>query len=96
MCCFVLILGFLGPRFAFLAVWIFGDNRVQQAFSNNFWWPLLGVIFLPWTALGFVAAWAPTGGVTGVGWLVVILGFILDIGSYASRAGGKRYTAATA
>ncbi|MDQ5975516.1 MAG: hypothetical protein QG661_2725 [Actinomycetota bacterium] len=96
MCCFVLILGFLGPRIAFLAVWIFGDDRVQNAFSNNFWWPLLGVLFLPWTALAYVAAWAPTGGVTGVGWLVVGLGFLLDIASYASRSAGNRYQSASA
>ena len=96
MCCFVLLLGFLGPRVAFLAVWLFGDDRVQHAFSNNFWWPLLGVIFLPWTALAYVAAWAPTGGVSGIGWLIVILGFILDIASYASRSAGQRYTASTA
>lgn len=94
MCCFVLILGFLGPRIAFLAVWIFGDDRVQQAFSNNFWWPLLGVIFLPWTALAYVAAWAPTGGVTGIGWVVVILGFLLDIASYAGRSASRRSSAA--
>lgn len=96
MCCFVLILGFLGPRIAFLAVWIFGDDRVQNAFSNNFWWPLLGVLFLPWTALAYVAAWVPTGGVTGVGWLVVGLGFLLDIASYASRSAGNRYQSASA
>ncbi len=96
MCCFVLILGFLGPRIAFLAVWIFGDDRVQNAFSNNFWWPLLGVLFLPWTALAYVAAWAPTGGVTGVGWLVVGLGFLLGIASYASRSAGNRYQSASA
>lgn len=96
MCCFVLILGFLGPRIALLAVWIFGDNRVQDAFSNNFWWPLLGVIFLPWTALAYVAAWAPTGGVSGIGWLVIMLGFVLDIANYAGRSAGHRYTASTA
>jgi len=96
MCCFVLLLGFLGPRVAFLAVWIFGDDRVQRAFSDNFWWPLLGVIFLPWTALAFVAAWAPAGGVSGVGWAVVVLGFVLDIASYSSRSAGRRYTATTA
>ena len=96
MCCFVLILGFLGPRIAFLAVWIFGDDRVQNAFSNNFWWPLLGVLFLPWTALAYVAAWSPAVGVTGIGWLVVVLGFMLDIASYASRSASNRYNSASA
>ena len=90
MCCFVLVLGFLGPRLAFLWVWLFTE-RVTDAFAGNFWWPLLGVIFLPWTALAYVAAWAPTGGVSAIGWVVVAFGFILDIASYSSRAAQQRF-----
>ncbi len=90
MCCFVLVLGFLGPRLAFLWVWLF-SSRVTDAFSGNFWLPLLGLIFLPWTALAYVAAWAPTGGVSGIGWAVIVFGFILDIASYSSRAAQQRF-----
>ena len=64
MCCFVLILGLLGPRLAFLWAWIF-TPRVDEAFGGSFWWPLLGVLLLPWTALAYVAAWATGQGVTG-------------------------------
>jgi hypothetical protein len=95
MCCFVLVLGFLGPRIAFLWVWIF-TPQVTAAFGGSFWWPLLGVLLLPWTALAYVAAWAPVGGVTGIGWAVVALGFVLDIASYASRSAQQRYQPATA
>jgi hypothetical protein len=95
MCCFVLVLGFLGPRLAFLWVWLF-TPRVTDAFAGNFWWPLLGVLFLPWTALAYVAAWAPTGGVTGIGWVVIVFGFLLDIASYSSRAAQQRYQPSTA
>ncbi|MCX6433566.1 MAG: hypothetical protein NTX29_12545 [Actinobacteria bacterium] len=48
------------------------------------------MIFLPWTALAYVAAWAPTGGVSAIGWFVVAFGFILDIASYSSRAAQQR------
>lgn len=95
MCCFVLVLGFFGPRLAFLWVWLFG-NRVDVAFGGSFWWPLLGLLFLPWTALAWVAAYAPIGGVTGIGWLVVALGFLLDIATYSSRAAQNRYMATEA
>jgi hypothetical protein len=90
MCCPLLILVFLGPRFAFAFVWLF-TSRVTEAFSGNWILALLGLIFLPWTALAYVAAWAPTGGVTSIGWAVVIIGFILDIATYSGRAAQQRY-----
>ena len=90
MCCPLLILVFLGPRFAFGFVWLF-TSRVTEAFSGNWILALLGLIFLPWTALAYVAAWAPTGGVTGIGWAVVIIGFVLDIATYSGRAAQNRY-----
>lgn len=90
MCCPLLILVFLGPRFAFGFVWIF-TSRVAEAFPGNWIIPLLGLLFFPWTALAFVAAWAPTGGVTGLGWALVALGLIFDISTYAGRAAQQRY-----
>ncbi len=93
MCCFVLVLGFLGPRIALLWAWIFTD-RVTEAFGGSFWWPLAGLLILPWTTLAYVAAWAPFGGVSGIGWIVVGLGFVLDIATYAGRAAGNRASTA--
>ncbi|MEI6360764.1 MAG: hypothetical protein WCP95_01395 [Actinomycetes bacterium] len=91
MCCFVLVLGFLGPRLAFLFVWLFNSARITVAFGGSFWWPLLGLLFLPWTALAWVAAYAAVGGVTGIGWVVVAFGFLLDIASYSGRLAQSRY-----
>ena len=57
MCCLALSAGFIGPRFALLIWWIFG-SKVDAAFSS--WiWPLLGLLFLPWTTLAYVLAWGP-------------------------------------
>ena len=95
MCCFVLVLGVLGPRLAFLYVWLF-TPRITDAFAGNLWLPLLGILLLPWTALAYVAAWSTTGGVTGIGWFVVALGFFLDLASYSSRAAQQRYEGTTA
>jgi hypothetical protein len=92
MCCLALIAGFLGPRLALFVWWAFGD-KVDDAFSS--WiWPLLGLIFLPWTTLAYVLAWGPLDGVSGVGWLVVALGLAADIATYSSRAAKSRYRAA--
>jgi hypothetical protein len=88
MCCLFLGLAALGPRFAVLAIWIFGD-RVDLAFDSWFW-PLLGLLFAPWTTLAYLVTWDPGG--VGVGeWLLILVGVVADIATYASRAGASRY-----
>lgn len=88
MCCAVLTAFGLGPRIAVLLVWIFGD-RVEFAFDS--WiWPLLGLIFLPWTTLAYLIAWDPAG-VDFWEWLLILAGFALDVASYSARAASKRY-----
>lgn len=92
MCCLFLSMVFLGPRFAFLLVWIFGD-RVELAFDS--WiWPLLLLLFLPWTGLAYILMWSVVGGVSGAEWILVALGFVLDVASYTSRAAQQRYRTA--
>jgi hypothetical protein len=91
MCCLFLALLTLGPRFALLMIWIFGE-RVELAFDSWFW-PLLGLLFLPWTTLAYVLAWSPIGGVDGAEWLLVALGFVADIATYSARSASNRYRA---
>jgi hypothetical protein len=92
VCCLALTAGVLGPRIALLAWWIFGD-KVDAAFST--WiWPLLGLLFLPWTTLMYVIAWGPLNGVSGAGWLLVALGVGLDIATYSARSAKARYRGA--
>jgi hypothetical protein len=73
------------PRLAVLFVWLF-TNRVTIAFHNTFIWPLLGIIFLPFTTLMYVLVYTVPSGVVGLGWFWVILGFLLDLSSYSSSA----------
>ena len=97
MCCLFLAVGLLGPRFAFLGVWLFSSpNRVTLAFHGGWVWPLLGLLFLPWTALAYVLAYAPVTGVSALGWLFVGLGLVADIATYSSRSAQKRYYATNA
>jgi hypothetical protein len=91
VCCLALTAGVLGPRIALLAWWIFGD-KVDAAFDS--WiWPLLGLLFLPWTTLFYVIAWSPIVGVDGWEWLFVAFGVVLDIATYSARAAQSRYRA---
>jgi hypothetical protein len=94
VCCLLLVAFGLGPRFALLVWWIFGD-KVDAAFDT--WvWPLLGLLLLPWTTIFYVIAWSPIGGVSGGEWLFVALGFVLDVASYTARGMQSRYRARSA
>ena len=97
MCCLFLAVGLLGPRLGFLGVWLFSNpNRVTLAFQGGWLLPLLGVLFLPWTALFYVLAYAPVVGVSTIGWLFVGLGFVADLATYSSRSAQKKYYGANA
>jgi hypothetical protein len=91
MCCLALSAGFVGPRFALLLWWIFG-NKIDVA-SSSWVWPLLGLLFLPWTTIMYFLAWGPLDGVSGAGWLLVALGVFLDVVTYSARAAQQRYDA---
>ena len=88
MCCFLTVLFFLGPRIAGIIWWLVQPVRWNAAFSS--WiWPVLGLIFLPWTTIMYVAV-AP-GGITGIfEWGFLILAFVIDIGAYTGGGYGNR------
>ena len=89
MCCFFLLFAALGPRFAIIAMWLFG-NRVDVAFGS--WlWPLLGLLFAPWTTLMYLLTWS-VGGVSGGEWIIVGLGVALDLVTYAAKPAQSRYS----
>ena len=93
MCCFFTALVFLGPRAAILIWWLIDQTRWDAAF-DNFIWPLLGFIFAPWTTLSYVAV--AVGGVTGFDWIILGLGILIDVFSYAGGGYGNRERWATA
>ena len=88
MCCVFTILVFLGPRFGGLVWWLVQPARWNLVFGSILW-PILGIVFLPWTTLMYVAV-AP-GGVTGLfEWLFLILAIVIDIGAYTGGGFGNR------
>jgi len=78
MCCVVSLLVFIGPRIGAIA-WYLTDTARWNAAFNNILWPILGVLFLPWTTLAWVLM--SPGGVQGLQWLVIVFGFLLDVGA---------------
>ena len=87
MCCFFTTLLFLGPRAAVLIWWLIRPVYFNAIF-NTWIWPLLGLIFMPWTTLMYVIV-AP-GGVFGLDWFWVVLAVLADLSTYAGGGYGNR------
>ena len=88
MGCLVALLALLSPRLALFALWLFGD-LLDRAYDG---WivPLLGFFLLPWATLAYAVMWtAGTNRVSGFEWLIVILAFVVDLGSYAAGSRGR-------
>ena len=79
--CLFALLAALSPRLALLILWIF-TPLVQRAFDNNWFWPLLGLLFLPFTTLMYVLVVAPLGPTNIWGWLMVLFGLFIDMRGY--------------
>lgn len=88
--CLIFLLALFAPRLAFALMWIFG-SRVDVAF-DTFLWPLLLLVFLPWTGIVYTLLWSPGGGVEGAEWLLVALAVAVDLASWSSRAARSRYS----
>src|SRR5687768_7817084 len=81
MGCLFALFGGLFPRLALLILWIARPALVDAAF-NTFILPLLGIIFLPFTTLIYVIVYVPGVGLTGWGFIWVIIALLLDIGHW--------------
>jgi hypothetical protein len=88
VCCVLVLLALVGPRVVLALLWLF-TNYLSRAF-DAFLWPLLGFFFLPWTTIGYAIAQNEFGGLSGLGILVVALGFLVDIGVVGGGARQRR------
>ena len=79
MCCFAATLFFFGPRLAFLIFWLFPYGQVKvMAALNGWFWPLLGLIFLPWLTLMYVLVFP----INGFDWVWLGLALAADLAGY--------------
>lgn len=81
-CLFALFAGVF-PRLALLIVWVARPKMVDAAFQTWFW-PLLGIIFLPFATLMYVILYTVGVGLTGWDWFWVALAAILDVGHWGA------------
>jgi hypothetical protein len=76
------------PRVVLIIMWIVGP-RVNAAF-NSFIWPLLGLIFAPYTTIMYVLVWSPGTGVGGWDWVWVLFGVALDVMKWSQVANNRK------
>src|SRR5512139_1590915 len=88
-CLFALLAGF-APRIADIIFWIARPTMFTAAFGGSWFWPLLGIIFLPFTTLMYALLWTPGIGLTGWDWIWLILAVMCDLMHYSSTAYSNR------
>lgn len=78
--CFVVLIGAFMPRVAIVLLWLF-SGYMERAY-DSFWIAALGFVFLPFTTFFYAIAYAPIAGVSGFGWFLVTIGFLLDLSNW--------------
>ena len=63
--------------------WLLDSERWSAAFGGPIV-AILGILALPWTTLAYVLV--AQGGLTGLEFVVVVIGFFADLGTYGSSA----------
>ncbi len=79
----------LFSRVALAVIW-FTTPFVNRAFHGGWIVPLLGVLFLPFTALTYTVVSALAGGVTGLNWLWVVAALLVDLASYGGQMSKRK------
>ncbi|MGB3717509.1 MAG: hypothetical protein WA996_24045 [Candidatus Promineifilaceae bacterium] len=87
MCCLFTILAFLGPRVANVIWWIADTSRWNEAFGSNIW-PVLGIIFMPWTTLMYVLVIG--SGISGFEVLLLMIAIVVDVMTLGGGGFGNR------
>jgi hypothetical protein len=81
--CAILLAALVGPRAINVVWWLIDPTRWASMFSNPIV-PILGVLVLPWTTLAYVLV--AHGGLTGVAFGAVVVGFLADVATYGGGA----------
>ena len=76
MGCLLVLFSAFAPRLVVLFAWIARPNYFDAVFDS--WiFPLLGLLFLPFTTLMYLLLGGPPEGVHGLDWLWIVLAVIM-------------------
>ncbi len=78
------------PRIGTLLIWLARPAYFNNAFSGSWLWPILGIIFLPFTTLMYVLLWSPGIGLSTWDWFWLIMAVFIDVMHWSSTAYNNR------
>jgi hypothetical protein len=79
----------IAPRLMLLLAWIFSE-RWDIVWQGNWFWPLMGILFAPFTTIMYLLVWSPLG-VQGWDWMWIIMGVLLDIMKWSQVVNNRKY-----
>jgi hypothetical protein len=83
MGCLLVLLAAFAPRLVVIFAWIARPTYFDAVFDT--WvFPLLGIIFLPFTTLMWLLLGAPPEEIQGFDWFWIVLAVVLDLGHYGN------------
>ena len=90
-CLLAIAIGLM-PRFALILAWLFSAR--WDLVWDSWFWPLLGILFLPYTTVMYMLAWTVGTGVVGWDWMWVVYGsgtrpYQMDTALYDASAGAR-------
>ena len=88
-CLFAMFAGFF-PRLGTLFIWIARPVMFNAAFGGSWLWPILGIIFLPFTTLMYVILYTPVIGLTTWDWFWLVMAVVLDLMHWSSTIYSNR------
>ena len=88
MGCFLAIGALFVPRFVIFLLWLFSDY-MSRAF-DSWLWPTIGFFFLPTTTLAYAVAQNEFNGFGGIGLVILLVGFAIDVGLLGNGARNRR------
>jgi hypothetical protein len=86
--CLLVLLAAFAPRLIVVFAWIARPAYFDAVFDT--WiFPLLGLLFLPFTTLMWLFLGAPPEEIQGFDWFWIVLAVLVDLGHYASSWGQR-------
>ena len=89
MCCLLSLMALAGPRVAIIIWWLVDMSWFERMFDTVFW-PIVGLIFAPWTLLFYTISMIGGQNVAGWDYVLIVIGILLDIFTYSGGAWRNR------
>jgi hypothetical protein len=86
--CFIAFFIAFAPRLVLILAWIFSAR--WEVVWQTWLWPLLGIIFLPYTTVMYMLAYNPVTGIAGWDWMWIGLGVLLDLMKWGQIANSRK------